>query len=87
MDIGDNLIFAMLNKKEITGKDFITNKGMIHFSNDAIKKIELKIIQKMTEQITINKQKLTWRQVIRREINQIKKCICENSEYKAFIYR
>ena len=85
--IGDNLIFAMLNKKEITGKDFITNKGMIHFSNDAIKKIELKIIQKMTEQITINKQKLTWRQVIRREINQIKKCICENSEYKAFIYR
>lgn len=84
--IGDNLIFVMLNKKEITSKDFLTNAGRIRFSNEAIKKIELRVIQKMTEQISINKQKLTWRQVIRREINHIKRTICEYAPYEAFVY-
>lgn len=84
--IGDNIIFTMLNKNEITADDFKTDSGRIRFTNEAIKKIELKIIQKMTEQITINNQQLTWRQVIRREVNRIKKSICESVEYQAFIY-
>lgn len=84
--IGDNIIFTMLNKNEITADDFKTDSGRIRFTNEAIKKIELKIIQKMTEQITINNQQLTWRQVIRREVNRIKKSICESAEYQAFVY-
>jgi len=83
--IGDNIIFTMLNKNEITTKDFKTDSGRIRFTNEAIKKIELKMIKKLTEQITIGKQKLTWRQVIRREVNQIKKSICESAEYEPFI--
>ncbi len=83
--IGDNIIFTMLNQKEITGKDFKTDNGRIRFSNEAIKKIELKIIKKMTEQTMIGEQKLTWRQVIRREVNQMKKSIVETAEYKPFI--
>ena len=83
--IGDNIIFTMLNKNEITAKDFKTDSGRIRFTNEAIKKIEMKIIQKMTEQTTLGKQRLTWRQVIRREVNQMKKSICETSEYKAFL--
>lgn len=82
--IGDNIIFTLLNKNEITTKDFKTDSGRIRFTNEAIKKIELKIIKKMTEQTMIGKQKLTWRQVIRREVNQIKKSICESAEYKPF---
>jgi len=84
--LGDNLIFTMLNKNEITAKDFKTDSGRIRFDNDAIKKIELKVIQKMTEQITIGNQQLTWRQVIRREVNQLKKTIVEWVEYKPFIW-
>jgi len=84
--IGDNIIFTMLNKKEITGTDFKTDSGRIRFSNEAIKKIELKIIQKMTQQITLGDQQLTWRQVIRKEVNRIKKSVCESAEYQAFIY-
>jgi len=84
--IGDNLIFTMLNKKEILPNDFKTDSGRIRFTNEAIKKIELKIIQKMTEQISVNNQQLTWRQVIRREVNRIKKSVCESAEYRAFIY-
>ncbi len=83
--IGDNLIFTMLNKNEITAKDFITDSGRIRFSNEAVKKIELKMIGKLTEQITIGKQKLTWRQVIRREVNQLKKSVCEYVEYEPFV--
>ncbi len=83
--IGDNLIFTMLNRKEIQAKDFKTDSGRIRFTNDAIKKIEMNIIKKMTEQTMIGKQKLTWRQVIRREVNQLKKSICESAEYEPFI--
>ncbi len=85
--LGDNLIFAMLNKNEIGAKDFKTDSGRIRFTNDAIKKIEMKIIQKLTEQIMIGKQKLTWRQVIRREVNQIKKSVCESTEYEPFVFQ
>jgi len=84
--IGDNLIFTMLNKKEITAKDFKTDSGRIRFINDAIKKIEIKIIGKLTEQTIIGKQKLTWRQLIRREVNQLKKSICELTEYEPLIF-
>ena len=83
--IGDNIIFVLLNKNEITAKDFKTDAGRIRFSNDGIKKIESKIIKKMTEQITIGEQRLTWRQVIRREVNHIKRNIVETSEYEPFV--
>jgi len=83
--IGDNIIFTLLNKNEITAKDFKTDSGRIRFTNEAIKKIELKIIKKMTEQTTIGEQKLTWRQVIRREVNRIKRNVVETSEYEPFI--
>ncbi len=83
--IGDNIIFTMLNKKEITAKDFKTDSGRIRFTNEGIKKIEMKVIQKMTEQTMIGEQSLTWRQVIRREVNRLKKCIVETREYEPFI--
>jgi len=83
--IGDSIIFTLLNKNEITAKDFKTDSGRIRFTNEAIKKIEMKIIKKMTEQTIIGEQKLTWRQVIRREVNRIKRNIIETSEYEPFI--
>ena len=83
--IGDNIIFTLLNKNEITGKDFKTDSGRIRFTNEGIKKIESKIIKKMTEQTIIGEQKLTWRQVIRREVNRIKRNVVETSEYEPFV--
>lgn len=84
--LGDNLIFTMLNKKEITAKDFKTDAGRIRFTNEAIQKIELKMINKLTDSIAVGKQKLTWRQVIRREANQIKKAVSEGLAYEPFVY-
>ncbi len=85
--IGDNLIFEMLNKKEILPKDFKTDSGRFRFTNQAIQKIELKMINTLTKQISLGEQKLTWRQIIRKEVNKIKKTVCEYSEYHPFIHQ
>ena len=82
--IGDNLIFSLLNKEQITSKSFVSNAGRLRFTNDAIQTIELGMIKKLTSQITINTQRLTWRQVIRREVNQLKRNICEYGDYEPF---
>jgi len=82
--LGDTLIFNMLNKKEITAKDFQTDAGRIKFSNDAVQKIELKMISRLCETLTVGGRELTWRQVIRREANKLKKCICEDVPYEGF---
>ena len=82
--IGDNLIFTLLNREQITAKSFKTDAGRIRFTNDAVKTIELEIINKLTKQIKIGEQRLTWRQLIRREINHLKRCICEYDSYRPF---
>ena len=82
--LGDTLIFNMLNKKEITAKDFQTDAGRIKFSNYAVQKIELKMISRLCETLTVGDRELTWRQVIRRETNKLKKCICEDAPYEGF---
>lgn len=83
--IGDNLIFNMINKKEITSKDFKTDAGRIRFTNDAVQKIELNMIKALTSVVMLGKQHLTYRQIIRREANQIKKFICENVPYMGYV--
>ena len=82
--IADTIIFSMLNNNEITTKSFEVKVGLIRFKRDDIQKIELKIINKMYETIKINNQTLTLRQLIRREVNQIKKYIIEDVPYKCF---
>jgi CRISPR-associated protein Cas1 len=83
--IGDNLIFTLLNRKQITPKSFDVNAGRIRFKNEAIKTIETAMITKLTDTIKVGNQRLTWRQVIRREVNHIKKTICEYVPYKPFL--
>ena len=82
--IGDNLIFMLLNKKMITPSSFETRSGLIRFKKEAIQTIELAMIDKLTSQIKIGDQRLTWRQIIRREINHIKRTICEYTPYIPF---
>jgi len=49
-----------------------------------VQKIELKMIARLGETVSLGGRDLTWRQVIRREANQIKKCICEDAPYEGF---
>ena len=73
-----------VDKKEIAAKDFQTDAGRIKFSNDAVQKIELKMISRLCEPLTVGGRVLTWRQVIHREANKLKKCICEDAPYEGF---
>ncbi len=82
--IGDNLIFTLLNREQVTPKSFKTDAGRIRFTNEAIQTIELEMIKKLTNQIKIGTQYLTYRQVIRREVNRLKRCICEYDSYHPF---
>ena len=83
--IGDNLIFMLLNREQITARSFQVDTGRIRFTKDAIKTIEMAMIEKLTQQIKIGAQRLTWRQVIRREVNHLKRCICEYEPYEPFL--
>gem|GEM_PF-3240746 len=42
------------------------------------------MIARLGETVSLGGRNLTWRQVIRREANQIKKCICEDAPYDGF---
>ena len=42
------------------------------------------MIARLGETVSLGGRNLTWRQVIRREANQIKKCICEDAPYEGF---
>ncbi|MSN95805.1 CRISPR-associated endonuclease Cas1 [Campylobacter sp. FMV-PI01] len=83
--LGDNLIFNMLNTGEITPKDFQIDAGRIKFTNEAVQKIEIKMIKSLTTQVKFENNFLTYRQIIRREANQIKKFICENYPYEGYV--
>jgi CRISPR-associated protein Cas1 len=82
--IGDNIIFTMLNNQEINSNSFIKEKGLFRFTKEAIKKIELKFINRLQDSITIDNHTITIRQLIRKEINKIKKYIVEDIEYISF---
>lgn len=77
----------MLNKREITAKDFETDAGRIQFGKEAVQKIELKMIEKLSSCANVVGQNLTWRQIIRREANQIKKYVCEGVPYEGLVWR
>ncbi len=83
--IGDNLIFTLLNREQITARSFQVDAGRIRFAKEAIKTIEMAMIEKLTQQIKVGEQRLTWRQIIRREVNHLKRCICEYEPYEPFL--
>lgn len=79
--LGDPIIFTLLNKDMLTPKDFSTDHGIPVLKREGVKTVEMAVINKMTESVALGKQHLTWRQIIRREANRLKRCICETSEY------
>jgi len=56
--IGDNLIFYLLNKKIITASSFETRSGLVRFKKEAIKTIELAMIERLTSQVSVGRQRL-----------------------------
>jgi len=82
--IFDRLIFTILNKKMLKDSHFAKNNGLWKLSPDGIKIIELEIIKKLSKIKNINGMQLNLRYIILKEINNLKKCIIEYSEYTSY---
>lgn len=84
--IGDRLIFSMLNKKQITEKDFEKGLNFLYIKDGARKEITKQIDLKL--QTTIKHKKLdrevSYEYLIRLETYKIIKSLLEETEYEGF---
>lgn len=84
--IADRLIFAMLNKKQITEKDFEKNLNYLYIKDNTRKEITKEIDKKM--QTTIKHRKLgrevSYEYLIRLEIYKLIKHLLEEEKYEGF---
>lgn len=84
--IADRLIFAMLNKKQITEKDFEKNLNYLYIKDNARKEITKEIDKRM--QTTIKHRKLgrevSYEYLIRLEIYKLIKHLLEEEKYEGF---
>lgn len=83
--IGDRMIFALLNKKQLKPSHFSKENGAVSLTKDGIKVVELELISRLSKAETLNAMKYNMRGVILREINKIKKSIVECSEYVSYV--
>jgi len=84
--IGDRLIFSMLNKKQITEKDFEKNLNFLYIKEDARKNITKEIDERL--QTTIKHKTLgrevSYEYLIRLEIYKLIKYFIEDIPYEGF---
>ncbi len=84
--IGDRLIFSMLNKKQITEKDFEEGLNFLYIKDKARKEITKQIDMRM--QTTVKHKKLgrevSYEYLIRLEVYKLIKHLTENIPYEGF---
>lgn len=84
--IADRLIFSMLNKKQITEKDFEDGLNFLYIKEKSRKEITRQIDERL--QTTINHKKLdrqvSYEYLIRLEIYKLIKCLTEEIPYEGF---
>ena len=78
------LVLLILNKKILKDSHFIKENGLWNLTSDGIKIIELEIIKRLSKVRDINGMQLNLRYIILKEINNLKKCIIEYTEYSPY---
>lgn len=84
--IGDRLIFSMLNKKQLTEKDFEKNLNFLYIKEDARKKITKEIDAKLQTKIMHKKlgREVSYEYLMRLEVYKIIKYLMEDIPYEGF---
>lgn len=85
--LGDRLIFSMLNKGQITEKDFTSGLNYMHLTKDASRKIAAEMNQRLSTTIrhkTLQKD-VSYRYLIRLECYKLIKDMIEEKTYEPFI--
>lgn len=84
--IGDRLIFSMLNKKQITEKDFENGLNFLYIKENARKEITKQIdlrLQTAIKHKTLGRE-VSYEYLMRLEIYKIIKSLLEDTEYEGF---
>ena len=84
--IGDRLIFSMLNKKQITEKDFENGLNFLYIKENARKEITKQIdlrLQTTIKHKTLGRE-VSYEYLMRLEIYKIIKALLEDTEYEGF---
>lgn len=84
--IGDRLIFSMLNKKQITEKDFENGLNFLYIKENARKEITKQIdlrLQTTIKHKTLGRE-VSYEYLMRLEIYKIIKSLLEDTEYEGF---
>lgn len=84
--IGDRLIFSMLNKKQITEKDFEKGLNFLYIKENARKEITKQIdlrLQTTIKHKTLGRE-VSYEYLMRLEIYKIIKALLEDTEYEGF---
>lgn len=84
--IGDRLIFSMLNKKQLTEKDFEKNLNFLYIKEDARKEITKEIDAKLQTKIMHKKlgREVSYEYLMRLEVYKIIKYLMEDIPYEGF---
>lgn len=84
--IGDRLIFSMLNKKQITEKDFEPGLNFTYIKDSARKQITREIDLRLQTKIKHKKlgREVSYEYLIRLEVYKLIKHLLENEEYEGF---
>lgn len=84
--IGDRLIFSMLNKKQITEKDFEKGLNFLYIKENARKEITKQVdlrLQTTIKHKTLGRE-VSYEYLMRLEIYKIIKALLEDTEYEGF---
>ena len=84
--IGDRLIFSMLNKKQITEKDFEKNLNYLYIKEKARKELTKELDSKLQTKIMHKKlgREVSYEYLIRLEIYKLIKHLIEDTKYEGF---
>lgn len=84
--IVDRLIFSMLNKKQITEKDFERNLNFLYIKDKARKEITKQVDSRLQTTIMHKslKREVSYEYLIRLEIYKLIKCLTEDVVYEGF---
>lgn len=84
--IADRLIFSMLNKKQITEKDFEKDLNFTYIEEKVRKEISRELDLRLQTKIKHKKlgREVSYEYLIRLEVYKIIKCLLEDEEYEGF---
>lgn len=85
--IVDKTVFTIINRKEVTKKDFTQDNEQCHIEDKARKKLISSILRKLDKEIMIKGEKTRWSSIIIQQAQLLAKYLAGKAEYKGFYLR